>query len=114
MEHDHAGGDFHDAPGDAAAHRLGEPVRDGERHALRADHAAARKPAAGRREVSLLACAWATAVPPPTSPAHRIEIAIPLRSADTIRPAWAPTSDSTAPFSLLSTIALAPPPSAAP
>ena len=48
-------------------------------------------------------------------PAHFTVIASPLRSAETISPDWWPVSESTAPFSLVSTIAPAPAlPTAAP
>src|SRR3981081_1319189 len=46
--------------------------------------------------------------------AQRNEIASPLRSAFTIRPVCRPLSCSTAPFSLVSTIARTPLPTAAP
>ena len=45
---------------------------------------------------------------------YRTEITSPLRSAATISPAWRPASVSTAPFWLVSTIAPAPGPTAAP
>lgn len=49
-----------------------------------------------------------------TAAGHFTVIARPFRSALTIAPTELPVSESTAPFALVSTIACAPPPSAAP